>query len=130
MTAQTTNFIRSTVVMAVPDLAVAIAFFRDLLGFRVYVHNGGYAYLQRETVGVRLMDRSITGPVAPGTRRFGVYVDVEDIDALHDELKPKLAGLPAGDVHGPVDQIYGQRELLILAPDGNLIVFGQTLDEA
>jgi hypothetical protein len=38
-----------------------------------------------------------------------------------------LHGLPAQDVHGPADKSYGQRELLILAPDGNLIVFGQAM---
>jgi hypothetical protein len=38
-----------------------------------------------------------------------------------------LDTLPAGDVHGPADKHYGQRELLILAPDGNLIAFGQAM---
>jgi catechol 2,3-dioxygenase-like lactoylglutathione lyase family enzyme len=121
------NFIRSTVVMAVPDLDAGVAFFRDLLGFRVYVQDGGYAYLHRETVGVRLMDPSITGPVAPGNRRFGVYIDVEDVDAVYAELREKLAAMPAGDVHGPADKLYGQRELCILAPDGNLLVYGQSI---
>ncbi|RYD81627.1 MAG: VOC family protein, partial [Sphingomonadales bacterium] len=43
------------------------------------------------------------------------------------ELKPRLIGLNDGDVHGPVDQMYGQRELMIVAPDGNLLVFGQDI---
>jgi len=42
-------------------------------------------------------------------------------------LKPKLGTLPEGDVSGPMDQTYGQRELLVLAPDGNLIAFGQAI---
>jgi hypothetical protein len=37
--------------------------------------------------------------------------------------------LPARDVHGPADKSYGQRELVVLAPDGNLIVFGHSISE-
>lgn len=123
----TGNFLQTTTVMAVPDLDAAVAFFRDLLGFAVYIQNGGYAYVHREGIGVRIMDHTITGAVSPGNRRFGVYVDVRDVDALYAELAPKLAALPAGDVHGPADKGYGQRELCILAPDGNLIVFGHAI---
>ena len=38
-----------------------------------------------------------------------------------------LDALPPEDVHGPADKHYGQRELLVLAPDGNLIAFGQAI---
>ena len=55
----------------------------------------------------------------PGNRRFAYYVDVRDVDQLYEELKPKLERLPKADVYGPVNQEYGQRELLVLAPDGN-----------
>ncbi len=121
------RFIQVTPVMAAPDLDAGVAFFRDLLGFTVHVYGGGYAYLHRETVGVRLMDPSITGDMPPGNRRFGVYIDVRDVDGLYADLKPKLDQLPPGDVHGPADKPYGQRELCILAPDGNLVVFGQAI---
>lgn len=57
------------------------------------------------------------------------YIDVEDVDGLLAELKPKLDTLPDGHVHGPRDQPYGQRELMIVAPDGNLLVFGQSIFE-
>jgi len=32
-------------------------------------------------------------------------------------------------VHGPVDQVYDQRQFLIEAPDGDLVVFGQAICE-
>jgi catechol 2,3-dioxygenase-like lactoylglutathione lyase family enzyme len=121
------NFIQITPVMWVPDLGAAVAFFVDLLGFRVLVQDGGYAYVQRETAGVRIMDRTIYADVAPGDRRFAHYIDVRDVDALYAELKPKLDALPSADVHGPADKPYGQRELCILAPDGDLVVFGQAI---
>lgn len=113
--------------MWVPDLDAAIAFFTDLLGFEVKFKGGGYAYVQRESVAVRIMDRSIYADVAPGDRRFAHYIDVRNVDALYGELKPKLDRLPPGDVHGPANKPYGQRELCILAPDGDLVVFGQAI---
>ncbi len=55
---------------------------------------------------------------------------LRDVDQLYAELKPKLDTLPTRDVYGPVNQPYGQRELLVLAPDGNLIAFGQAIENA
>lgn len=121
------NFIRITPFIHVPDIEAAVAFFSDL-GFKTYFRAGTYAYVQRETAGVRLLQNDDEGNGAPpGNRRFAYYIDVEDIEKLHAELKPKLDTLPRGDVHGPADKEYGQRELCILAPDGNLLVFGQSI---
>jgi catechol 2,3-dioxygenase-like lactoylglutathione lyase family enzyme len=121
------NFLQITPFIHVPDLDAAIAYFEDLLGFRTLVKGGGYAYLHREEVGIRLLQNHGEDGAPPGNRRFAYYIDVRDVDALHAELKPKLDALPAGDVHGPADKPYGQRELLILAPDGNLLAFGQAI---
>ncbi|MFT3998025.1 MAG: VOC family protein [Asticcacaulis sp.] len=122
------NFIRITPFIHVPDLKAAVFFFVDLLGFKQWpLPYGDYAYVYRETVGVRLLQNHGDDGAPPGNRRFAYYIDVEDLDRLYDELKPRLDALPAGEVHGPVDQVYGQRELMIVAPDGNLIVFGQEI---
>ena len=104
----------------------AVRFFTEILGFSAPVLQDGYAYLEREGCGIRIMEQEDTRPAPPGNRRFAYYLDVRDVDALFAELKPKLEPLPPGDVLGPVDQRYGQRELIILAPDGNLLVFGQS----
>ncbi len=56
--------------------------------------------------------------------RFAYYIDVRDVDEVHAGLKDMLDSLPAGDVHGPADKDYGQRELIVRAPDGQLLVFG------
>jgi catechol 2,3-dioxygenase-like lactoylglutathione lyase family enzyme len=122
-----TNFIQITPFMHVPDLAKALEFFHDVLGFQVLVRMDGYAYVERETVGIRLMQNRGEDGAPPGNRRFAYYIDVRDVDALYAELKPRLDTLPQGDVHGPADKSYGQRELLVLAPDGNLVAFGQAI---
>jgi len=123
----TDNFIRITPFIHVPDVEKAVAFF-EMLGFSSHFRMGSYAYVQRECAGVRLLQNDDEGNGAPpGNRRFAYYIDVEDIEKLYAELKPKLDTLPRGDVHGPADKEYGQRELCILAPDGNLLVFGQSI---
>lgn len=121
------NFIQITPFMHVPDLAVALEFFCELLGFTVSYRQPGYAYVEREGCGMRLLQHDDHDDSQLGSRRFAYYIDVRDIDALHQELKPKLDELPPGDVFGPIDQPYSQRELLILAPDGNLLAFGQAI---
>ena len=124
------NFRQITPFMHVPDLAAAIRFFEEVLGFETIVRMSDYAYLHREAAGIRMMQNKGSDGAPPGNRRFAYYIDVHDVDALHAELAPKLAALPAGDVHGPADKPYGQRELLIVAPDGNVIAFGQSIAEA
>ena len=125
------NFIRITPFLHVEDVAAAVRFFTDILGFKTYIHVSDYAYVQREVAGIRIMraSQSEGERVPPGNRRFMYYIDVEDVDGLYAELKPKLDTLPAGHVHGPIDQSYGQREFMIVAPDGNLVVFGQSIFE-
>ncbi|MEY3293799.1 MAG: hypothetical protein RJB12_1570 [Pseudomonadota bacterium] len=118
-----TQFEQVTPFLHFPDLQKALDFFTDILGFTVPYRQDGYAYIHRETVGFRLLEAE-EDQAAAGRRRFAYYIDVRDVDALYAELKPKLDTLPPGDVHGPADKPYGQRELLVLAPDGELIVFG------
>ncbi|GLS02189.1 bleomycin resistance protein [Brevundimonas denitrificans] len=124
-----TNFLQVTPFLHVADLQKALGFFTDILGFTVPFRQEGYAYIHRETVGFRLLQAEEC-EVSPGRRRFAYYIDVRDVDALYAELKPKLDALPPEDVHGPADKPYGQRELLVLAPDGELIAFGMAIPQA
>ena len=113
--------------MHVPHLETALKFFNAILGFETQFRARDYAYVHRETAGMRILEQSGEAATPPGTRRFAYYIDVRDVDALYAELKTKLDTLPPADVYGPVNQTYGQRELLVLAPDGNLIAFGQAI---
>jgi len=124
------NFVQVTPFMHVPDLKAAVTFFTDILGFRCLLQMSDYAYVHREKVGFRLLQNKGSDGAPPGNRRFCYYIDVQDVDAVHAELLPKLGVLPKGDVHGPVNQPYGQREFMLLAPDGNLLVFGQEIKQS
>lgn len=122
------NILQITPFMYADDLEEAIRFFCDLLGFQVLLRHPDYAYVQREVAGIRIMQN---GPPYMGQKPIGkpfrYYLDVRDVDAIYEELREKLAALPEGNVLGPVDQGYGQRELMILAPDGGVVVFGQEI---
>jgi len=120
------NFIRVTPFIHVENIEHAITFFTDILGFEVWFRLPDYAYIQRETVGFRLLE-SREREMPSGNKRYAYYIDVRDVEQLYAELKPKLDTLPENDEHGPTDQDYGQRELSVVAPDGNLIVFGQAI---
>jgi catechol 2,3-dioxygenase-like lactoylglutathione lyase family enzyme len=122
------NFIQITPFMHVQDIEKALAFFNDILGFETQWRMANYAYVHRETAGFRILEQKGPDGAPPGNRRFAYYIDVRNVDQLYAELKPRLDTLPKGDVHGPADKSYWQRELLILAPDGNLIAFGQAID--
>jgi len=121
------NILQITPFMHVEDLHKALAFFNDIVGFQTTFRQPGYAYVEREGAGIRILESHGEEGAPPGNRRFAYYVDVRDVDALYAELKPKLDTLPKGDVHGPADKPYHQRELLVLAPDGNLLAFGQAI---
>lgn len=123
------NFIQITPFMHVDDIEKALVFFNNILGFKTLFQMSDYAYVHRETAGIRIMQNKGSDGAPPGNRRFAYYIDVHDVDALYGELKPKLDTLPKGDVHGPADKHYGQRELLVLAPDGNLLAFGHAIKD-
>ncbi len=89
------------------NLEQAIALFTGTLGFKTLVRVANYAYVHRETAASSTTSR-FTTPMFSAPN-----------------VKPRLEALPRGDLCGPVDQIYRQRELLVLAPDGNLIALGQ-----
>jgi catechol 2,3-dioxygenase-like lactoylglutathione lyase family enzyme len=122
------NTYQITPFMHVIDVDEAVRFLVDVLGFAAQVHDAGYAYLEREGAGLRILGhRNDPEDVGMPHRGFAYYIDVRDLDVVLEQLAANLATLPEGDVHGPVDQPYGQRELMIRVPDGNVLVFGQAI---
>jgi catechol 2,3-dioxygenase-like lactoylglutathione lyase family enzyme len=125
------GIIQITPFMHVRDLEEALAFWCGLLGFKVGHRERGYAYVALKAegghAGVRIMEDRAAHVFEGGRDRFAYYLDVRDVDAVHAALKDRLDALPPKDVHGPADKEYGQRELLIRAPDGQLVVFGQAI---
>lgn len=118
------NTLQITPFMHVRELEPAIGFL-EMLGFETILRIGPeYAYLDREGAGMRLLARPDAIQFPADCGRFAYYIDVRDVDKIFEALKPKLDALPPGHVHGPADKSYGQRELIVRAPDGQLLVFG------
>lgn len=120
-------FIQVTPFLGVTAMEPALAFFRDLLGFTVHVDYGGYAYVERERIGFRILQLEEGALNPPGCSH--AYVDIAGADALFAELEPRISTLPTGRWGPPKDQPYGQREFWVRDPDGNLITFGEGIGD-
>lgn len=117
------NTIQVTPFLGVRDLQGSLDFYTGILGFGAYAVGGGYAYLERERAGIRLLELSAMGEREP--QRLTCYVDVHDLDAEYARLADRLATLAPDRWRGPVNQPYGQRELIVSDPDGHIITFGE-----
>jgi hypothetical protein len=122
------NFIQITPFMHVEDLEKVLIFLNDVLGFETQFRARDYAYIYRENSGHANL-------AAEGSRcRPARYATLR---LLCSRRRSALRGTEAETGHAsharclrPVNQPYGQRELPVLAPDGNLIVFGQAIETA
>ncbi len=112
----------------VTDMIDAVAFFRDVLEFETHVVNTdfGYAYLKRDDAAIRLIRAK--GDMTSPERQQGYYIDVDDVDALHSELKKNLSALPETHHQPPSDTDYGQREFVVVY-EALMLVFGQTIEK-
>ena len=124
------NFNQITPYMSVKDMDATVRFFVETLGFKAWVHTGDYSYVQREGAAIRIGKASPDTPEERhelGSRAFLAYIDVRDVDAVVEEMRPKLlaAGMSSGQ--GPKDQTWGQREFWVPVPEGGLIIFGQEI---
>lgn len=111
-------------VLAVKDLPVSVAFYRDSLGFTVDLEADGWCFLSRG--GFRLMLGHCPDEIPAGQIKdhsYFAYVVVEGVDALHEEFRARgLASLPA-----PESKPWGMREFMVTTPDGHRIMFAEDL---
>jgi catechol 2,3-dioxygenase-like lactoylglutathione lyase family enzyme len=124
--------------LPVRDVAAAVDFYRDRLGFVLGHHDGGFAVLGRDDAVVHLWEAgdeswqerdSLERPVRSGAESFiagtaSCRILVEGVDELYAELAA------AGVLHpvskdGVEDTDFGTREFATLDLDGNLVTFFQ-----
>jgi catechol 2,3-dioxygenase-like lactoylglutathione lyase family enzyme len=123
------------------DVAEAVTYYRDRLGFTVLHHDGGFAVLERDDAVVHLWQagdetwrerESIERPVQSGAESFiagtaSCRIRVEGVDELYEELR-------GNDVLHPVSRDgvdetdFGTREFATLDGDGNLVTFFQWVE--
>jgi catechol 2,3-dioxygenase-like lactoylglutathione lyase family enzyme len=114
-------------VLAVRDLDVSAAYYRDVLGFQLQWEDGADWRLAVRD-GVRLMLGHCPNE-KPATEIFPHdwfgYLETDDVDKLRAELIGRGATCSE-----PKDQPYGMREIIVTTPDGHRIVFGQEIGAA
>lgn len=106
--------------IGVADMARAVAFYRDVLGFRPVFQNGDpviFSIMERDAAELHLL-------LAPGWRgpAFNVaHMYVDDVDALYRNCLAHGVTV----VKAIADKDYGMRAFVIADPDGNRIDIGQ-----
>jgi hypothetical protein len=109
-------------VLAVPDFNRTAAYFRDVLGFRILWEEAtDWRLVERGGVRVMLGNcPTSTPPSQMGSHNWFGYLSLDDVDALHAELRSRGAQCST-----PTNQGYGMREIIVTTIDGHRIVFGQ-----
>jgi len=113
--------------VVVADVARALEFYIQVLGFSVLQEQAGYAYIRRDSVALRLILASSDKNLQSSDSQQHCYIDVLDLDGLYAELEPELSKLPAGRVRAPFDTGYGMREFHVIDNDVLLISFGEKI---
>jgi predicted enzyme related to lactoylglutathione lyase len=100
------------------DVAAAVAYYRDVLGFSINHQQDDLGVMDRDEVTVLLVPRA---------RQLGigcVEFYIEEADALYAELRTKGANVQGE----PVSQPWGLRTFAILDVEGNRLTFAQPFE--
>lgn len=120
------------------DFQRSLAFYVDLLGFRVAYERpeDDFAFLEREGAQIMLEQESETWRTGPVERPYGrglnLQIEATDANTLCQRLRN--AGHP---IFVPIeekwyragDRLFGLRQFLVQDPDGYLLRFAQHLGE-
>ncbi len=109
-----TTFERANPILRVEDMARSIRYYVEVLGFRnAEWGNGDFTCVTRDSASIYLCQGD---QGQPGT---WVWVGVEDVDALHEELKAAGA-----TVLQPPENFSWACEMKVGDPDGHVLRFG------
>jgi uncharacterized glyoxalase superfamily protein PhnB len=101
------------------DVAAAVAYYRDVLGFRINYQQQDLGVMDRDNITLLLIART---ELHAGIG--SAYIYIEDADALYAELRAKGANLQGE----PVSHPWGLRDFGVVDLERNQIRFGQTFE--
>jgi Glyoxalase/Bleomycin resistance protein/Dioxygenase superfamily len=104
-------------IFPVRDLRVSLAHYQAL-GFTTREYDGGYGFAELDRAEIHLG----VAPDGQATTPSSAYLFVEDADDLATRWM-----LTGADVRAPEDTEWGQREGVVIDPDGNVLRFGSPL---
>lgn len=113
-------------VLAVKDLAVSAAYFKDKLGFDLDFTAPGWEFLSFGIFKVMLGECSdeMTAEES-GNHSWFAHALVENVDEVFAEFVERGADL----MSHPKDQPWGIRDFGVRTPDGHRITFGQLIEQ-
>ena len=116
-------------IVPVRDVEATVDFYADVLGFerRMVSDDKSFAIVVHGDAALHFVATDDAQALRATASNISVYLWVQQLDALFDQLEPKLSGLGNGRVRGPHDQPYGMREFHVKDPDGCLLMFGEPL---
>ena len=120
------RIVDSRCALAVRDLKQSTRFYLDVLGFQRDFGDGsdGWSFLSRDNFKVMLGECPEEKPASElGDHSYVVYLTVEGLDQLHQELSARGAQV----ISRPENQLWGLREFSIRTPDGHRIRFGEPI---
>jgi uncharacterized glyoxalase superfamily protein PhnB len=115
-------------VLLAPDVAEALAYYRDVLGFDVTPYElapEDYGYAMRDGLTIHLAHADMCRPNSDLVGDlFDVYMWVDDVEAVHADLQERGANI----LHGPTERPWGMREIRVRELNGYVLGIGQPLD--
>ena len=101
------------------DVAAGIAYYRDVLGFRINYQQYDLGVMDRDSITLLLIARTAKHT---GIGSCSFYIN--NADALYTELLAKGAHIPVP----PVSHPWGLRSFEVIDPEGNRLSFSQTFE--
>jgi len=116
---------RNQHVIAVPDLAVSAAFYRDVLGFEIReIEDPGWRFYVMDGCTIMAGEcRDALPPAETGDHSYFAYMVVDDVDAYYG----KVTAAGAEIVKPLRSEPWGMREFGLRTADGHRIMFGAPL---
>jgi uncharacterized glyoxalase superfamily protein PhnB len=122
----TRKIVHTRHVLAVKDLAVAAAYFKDKLGFDLDFTAPGWEFLSFGDFKVMLGEcRDEMTAEATGNHSWFAHALVENVDEVYAEFNERGAAILSRIANKP----WGIREFTVITPDGHRIAFGQVLEQ-
>jgi predicted enzyme related to lactoylglutathione lyase len=111
----------------VPDVEAAAKYYLEKLGFTLidyFLDPPVYAMVIRDNVELHF-SKSDSGQFTPNNQHRKIatdaYIHVEDLNSLHSELQARGAKI----IEGPIERVYGMREIVIEDSNGFRLAFGE-----
>lgn len=107
------------------DVESSRAFYRDKMGFTEILRTGGWSFLERGSLKLRIGHCPGIVPISKcQDHSLIVQANVDDANSLYDEFRRNGV-----DVSQPEDKPWGFREFGVLTPDGHRFMFVEELAE-